>query len=186
MTDRLVYLIGAPGAGKSTLMARLTANYDREAVDGVIGPLAHDKLIDGRGEVVGAELGIRRGLFSGTDALPSAIIDRADPWIRTRPYPLVLGEGARLANRRFILAARDAGYLVTLCLLDHPDVESWRAQRALDIGREQNPTWVKGRTTASENLAESMAALDGVSVLRGHPDELATALHMIDPRLGRA
>lgn len=183
---RLIYLIGAPGAGKSQLMARLTLPFERIAIGTDEAPVAHDQLTrtvpgghdDGTIEIVGAEIGVRRPVFAGTDALPSSVIDKAVPWVRTRPYPMLLAEGARLANRRFIDAALDSGYAVTLVLLDHPDAEAWRKRRAKQVGRDQNPAWVKGRLTASRNLAEfyDTAAVD---VVRGAPDDVFERLRSV-------
>jgi hypothetical protein len=180
-TPRLHYLIGAPGAGKSTLMAKLTDPFDRLLVPSPDAPVAHDQLrLRGTSEVVGAELGVQRGLFSGTDALPSSIIEKAIPWVQTRPYDLLLGEGARLANKRFLLAARDAGYELIVALLDHKDRPAWHAARQEQIGREQNPSWVQGRVTASHNLAEQLGQQAngpaGLIVLAGHPDQLYRSL----------
>lgn len=176
MTHRLIYLVGQPGSGKSTLMADLTAQFPRHKIaPNDDYPVAHDVLVDPRtGTVVGAELGIIRESFSGTDALPSAIIDKAVPWVLTRPYPLLLGEGARLGNKRFLESAIEAGYDVTLALLDHDQAEDWRAIRSKALKRTQNESWVRGRRTASVNLAD---ALKGKArVLRGHPDTLRDGL----------
>lgn len=183
MTTRLIYLIGQPGSGKSTLMAQLTAPFHRVPVGPPEFPVDHAQLFrtvpggydDGTVELIGAEIGKRRDLFSGTDALPSSIIERAIPWIETEPYPLLLAEGARLANARFIKAATGC-YYVTLVLLDHPDAEAWRKRRAKEIGREQNLSWVKGRLTADRRLADKMESVPHVVVLRGSPDELYPVL----------
>lgn len=169
---RLIYLVGQPGSGKTSLMRRLTAGYERLPVD---GPVPHDQLFEGvTGAVTHAEIGRQRGDFSGTDALASAIIDRAVPWIGAKPYPILLGEGARLGNKRFLGAAVDAGYVVVLAVLDHPQAEEWREIRSKQLGKFQNAGWVKGRLTASRNLAEDPP--DGVAVVRGHPDELYQGL----------
>lgn len=177
MVHRLVYIIGQPGAGKSQLMARLTLPFDRVPVTTDQAPVAHDQLLrvpEGGTlpEVVGAEIGVRRDAFGGTDALPSAVIDKAVPWLATVPYRLLLAEGARLANRRFLDAALAAGYAVTLVLLDHDDADVWRKRRAKQLGRDQNASWVKGRLTASRNLAEQFRNVPGVSVLVGAPDDV--------------
>jgi hypothetical protein len=173
----LVYLIGAPGSGKSTLMAKLTKGIVRLPYSPPETLVAHDRLVDPKtGVVIGAEIGKRRDLFSGTDALPSSVIEKAIPWINGLPYALLLAEGARLANIRFMRAAMNADYLVTLALLDHPDAEAWRKVRARAVGREQSPSWVKGRLSASRNLADQLNGVSGFTVLRGHPDELEAEL----------
>lgn len=184
MTHRLLYLIGAPGSGKSQLMARLTQDFDRHSIGAAEHyPVAHDVLTDRpEGKIVGVELGVRRELFSGTDALPSSIIEKAIPWVQAKPYPLILAEGARLANKRFLNAAVEAGYDLTLALLDHAEVDDWRKARSKKIGRAQNASWVKGRSTADHNLAEHFGQLtDGihVTVLSGHPDQLVRSLQAV-------
>lgn len=192
-THRLLYLIGAPGAGKSTLMARLTSHLDREEVP-VLGPgmIPHDvlrfKLYGGEDEaegipeeVFGAEIGRRRELFGGTDALPASIIEKAIPWVRQLPYPVLLGEGARLANKRFLIAAAEAGYDVHLAVVDHADVEGWRKKRAKEIGKTQDPSWVKGRETATRNLADYFVKHPEhkVKTYFGSPDRLAEDLEYL-------
>lgn len=180
MTPRMIYLVGQPGAGKSTLMAKLTEPYQRLTVE---QPVGHDVLIDPvTGETVGAEIGKRRELFSGTDALASAIIDKAVPWVNSYPYPLILGEGARLGNRRFMLGALNAGYHLTLVLVDHDQAEEWRLARNKKLKRAQNESWVKGRRSASINLFEQMRELSATQSVRcwvGHPDGLLTGLQEI-------
>jgi hypothetical protein len=174
MTKRLIYLAGPPGSGKSSLMAKLTEPFGRLKI--INEPLAYDALVDPEQDaVIGVELGIRRELFGGTDALPSSIIEKAVPWIKTTDIKLILAEGARLANKRFLLAAIEGGYTPTLVLLDHPCAEVWREERAAQIGRHQNTSWVTGRVTASRNLA-AWAESEAIEVLRGHPDDLAPQL----------
>lgn len=183
---RLIYLAGQPGSGKSTLMARLTEGYDRIHVGPPEVPVAHDQLTrevpggvdDGTIEIVGAELGEQRGAFGGTDLLPASIIDKAIPWIETAPYRLVLAEGQRLANKRFLLAAAST-YQVTLALLDHADQDAWRRKLSRSRGRIQNEGWVKGRLTANRNLADQLDGKLDICVLRGHPDALFEPLKAV-------
>jgi len=172
MTHRMIYLVGQPGAGKSTLMHTLLGRFDLLARE---EPVPHMCLIDRTtGTIVGAEIGRRREAFSGTDALASAIIDKAVPWVLSRPYPLLVAEGARLGNKRFLESAIEAGYDVTLGLLDHDQAEEWRAIRSKQLKRTQNESWVTGRRSASRNLAKAMEGK--ARVLTGHPDELRPAL----------
>jgi hypothetical protein len=179
---RLIYMIGQPGAGKSTLMAKLTEHLDRDPQ--VSAPVPHDILrYDESRDIAGAEIGRQRDKFGGTDALPASIIEKAIPWIQTRPYPLLFAEGARLANKRFIDAACAAGYDVALVLVDHDQADKWLAARAEHIGKVQNPAWVRGRHTADLNLAKHYAERpgEGVQVYTGHPDSLITEIeHLLD------
>jgi len=171
---RLIYLAGGPGSGKSTLMAALTSRYDRMPCYRDKPP--HDVLVDrGTGAAVGAEIGRRRASFGGTDALASTIINTAVPWVESKPYPLILAEGARLACQRFLLAAT-ATYDVTLALLDHPQAEGWRVARSQANNRFQNEAWVRGRISASRNLADKLDGRERITVLRGHPDDLQPIL----------
>lgn len=170
---RLLYLVGEPGAGKSSLMARLTEGHPRVPVSQ--GGLARDLIVDPpSGEVVAVELGRRRGAFSGTDALGMAVIGAAEAYLPRCEAPVLLAEGARLGNARFLSAAVRSGYAVTLALLEHDDAPAWRRGRSARLGKTQDPSWVAGRRTASRRLADSPP--DGVEVLRGHPDVLLPML----------
>lgn len=166
---QLIYLVGAPGAGKSTLMWELTSRWTRTpAPEG----LTRDYLLDPQTSALEAvELGKRRPHFSGTDALGQSVIATAIHWmINQAEVDLVFAEGARLGNRRFLSACAAAGYLVILGHLEHPQIADWRLARERELGRTQNLSWVQGRTTAARNLANDPGP--GVTVLTGHPDML--------------
>lgn len=147
----LLYVVGPPGVGKSTLVAGLTARMSREAV---AAPVPHDRLLTAQLGIAGAEVGKRRGAFSGTDALSMSIHPKAVEWISTAPYDLVIGEGARLGTRGFLTAGMKAGYWVTL-------VHLTAAQDVLDArckerGSAQNETWRRGAATRAARLAATM------------------------------
>lgn len=158
----VLYLIGEPGTGKSTLMADLTAGLARLPVEAEANAPARDWLLTDAARlssIVAVELGRRRGSFSGTDALPQAAILPAVAYLRggraAEETSLLLAEGARLANRRFLRACTDSGWQVILAHLVNPAAAAARrAARAAALGVPlQNPSWVKGRRTASANLA---------------------------------
>lgn len=178
----LVYLIGAPGAGKSTLMRHLTRCCPR---DTLLSPVAHDRLrlpLTAR-EVLpmhqAIELGRRREAFSGTDALPMNVVVKAEEymWRGARAYSLILAEGDRLACHRFLTAAAAAGWDVTLVHLDAP--APVLDQRCRERGSTQNAGWRAGRETKAINLFNRMTAL-GMRTLRldatAPTDSLATYL----------
>lgn len=163
---RLVYLVGPPGAGKSTLMARLTDGLARVPTED--GGVPRDLLMRGP-ELVGIELGRRRDGFSGTDALHLGIHPTACEWIKTATAPLVLAEGQRLATTGFLEAATSSGRSVELLWLDPPaDVCAHRraVRAARLLAAAQAPSFVKGATTRAARLAATAELIDGVRVRR--------------------
>jgi P-loop Nucleotide Kinase3 len=104
----LVYLVGLPGVGKTTVMGELLERLC-VARRQLTLPVAHEVLLDEPGRIVGAHLGIPRGAYGGTDALGENVLPEAAAWLATRPYPLVLGEGERLASGAFFAALAAAG-----------------------------------------------------------------------------
>lgn len=159
---RLIYLVGPPGSGKSTLMGHLIpAEWLRVFRDDQRMPRTELFHAD---RLVGAELGRHRASFSGTDALAMNIHPHALRWIAAAPHPIVFGEGQRLGTRGFLEAARDAGRRVDLVWLDVPE-EICRPRREAR-GSRQNPQWVKAATTRAARLAEAAAEMRGVRLHR--------------------
>jgi hypothetical protein len=189
VTRCLVYLSGEPGAGKSTLMAELTRRWASYALDADERGPARILYEDTQGRGVAVELGKRRDSFSGTDALPQAVIASAVAYLTAPEADLLLAEGARLANERFLTAALTSGWAVTLVHLDPRGAgEERRAKRAAELGKPpQNPSWVKGRITAARNLTLTAPAR-GAEVLlldssAATPAALAAAVQLAVPAL---
>jgi hypothetical protein len=151
----LLYLIGPPGAGKTTLLENALAGRERIERE---QPLAHEELP----ELQAAILGRRRPPFGGTDTLPMNVARTAENWIRSRPFPLVIGEGDRLSYPAFFTAAAEAGYQLRLIYLGLPSrmAADRRAARAQQHGTSlQNPQWVKGRLTKAQRIAQEWGAV---------------------------
>lgn len=173
---KFVYLLGAPGAGKSTLAAELRKSAARSQA--YEEPVPH--IIHWRGGMVWyVELGKVRRDFSGTDALSMDIITRAEPWVRSHPARRMFAEGDRLANDRFFTAIQEAGYALTVMYIALPEAElrARQAQRAAYIGRAQDEAWARGRATKAIKLGDKWAAtiLDGTMT----PKELSEKVRSV-------
>lgn len=146
----LIYIVGEPGIGKSTTVEALVAPYNK--VENYSASIPHLVYADKDGVFTLAQLGKNRENFSGTDALPMNIIESATKFFTEYSYPRILAEGARLANKRFLQIALDAGYKVVLVALEGQTVAEERRQAR---GSKQAESWVKGRRSASRNLADN-------------------------------
>jgi dephospho-CoA kinase len=161
---RMVYLIGEPGIGKTTLMRELTGRLG-PAVE-MTKPLAHRL---GAGWL---ELGRQRGTFSGTDGLSMSVQPLAVAWLRTLPSRLVLGEGDRLGNASFMEMVGVYADVRLAALTAPPEVgEERRRNRPQQF--TFNPTWVKGRISKVERqLERADLVLDARRPVRELADEL--------------
>lgn len=139
---KVVYLIGAPGSGKSTALRLATEHWSLHYE--MKEPFAH-RVYD-----EGIVLGRGAGPFPGTDTLSMSVNPLAIDFVRSR-RGLCVGEGDRLANRKFFRACGS----LTLIHLDVPVATAReRARlRAEEHGqRIQDESWWKGRVTKVDNL----------------------------------
>lgn len=151
----LVYLIGPPGAGKTTLLTTVLEGQERIART---KPLKHEELP----EMSAALLGHTAPPFGGTDTLPMNVARTAEAWIAGRPFPLVIGEGDRLAYPGFFAAAHRGGYQLTLVYLSVRGTAAAERREARAAAHNlglQNPTWVAGRRTKAKRLAFELGAV---------------------------
>lgn len=168
---RVKYLLGYPGAGKTTALVSALEKLDVDPMD-VDLPVPHVRY----GNVI--HLGRHRHPFGGTDTLSMSIQPKVVDWlVNNKGDELVVGEGDRLANMKFFDALRGAGVPLELILLDlQPQVAVERSrQRAKEIGsKEQSITWFKGRITKVDTLVGRyrVTEIDATAP----PSEVAAAL----------
>lgn len=160
MTKTLI-ILGEPGSGKSTLTAELVKPWTELTLE--LHPVKHVTYDTPYGSAI--QLGWHRPPFSGTDTLGQAVINQVANWYRDGIDGLVISEGDRLANDRFIRLAKDHGETLIFHLNTDPRIAQERRiarARAYNLAT-QNPSWLKGRQTKHLNLAQRWQAttLDG-------------------------
>ena len=171
----LIYLIGEPGVGKSTVLAaywKLTATRNEsQATD----KIPHTKHFNDE-TYLGLEIGNpkpKNELHPGTDTLSYGIMPKATEWIQTRTDPLIIAEGDRLAHPKFWEASERSGRKVLLIHVTGPT-----HTRRVNRGTEQNENWLRSRATRVKNLADNYPHTH-LNTIKLTPEEAAQSLNEI-------
>lgn len=174
----LIYLIGYPGAGKTTALATALDILHYTPTQHT-QPVPHITYTSDTHPQPLTEIGKRRDTFSGTDALGMGAQPRILDWITTRPAPTLIAEGDRLGNLSFLATAANT-YTVTVIHIDTPpDTAITRAtlRASLNATQPQNPTWVKGRHTKVNNITRNwrgpLIHIDGTATPLGVASTIA-------------
>ena len=163
-----IYIIGPPGAGKSTLMAQLLEGW-------AIGPYqrwmreVYGHVLQHPEKGMGAYLGHLRPEFPGTDALSLSAGPRCVEWLESLTllgFDHVFGEGARLTHMGFLTALHEATDLTVMYLDVDPEVAAER--RMLRGGKMLSETFCRTMTTKAANVAAACREA-GIFVVTGHP-----------------
>jgi len=147
-TSDVLYLVGRPAAGKSTLAAHLCrdltgATYRK--------PFAHRLLLPSPVVALGAD----RAGFPGTDTLGMGVAPTVLEWIARPSAPrLVLGEGDRLASLKLFDQWRAAGVTVTVASVEVDD-DTLEARRSARSDWTPAASWLAGRDTKAARLADT-------------------------------
>lgn len=167
---RSLYVLGAPGVGKSTLVKMwrevngwVTLSDPRT----LLGALKGHTMVSPDGDPSGVYLGRQRDLYPGTDALSMAVAPHARAWaegLGASDVEMVVGEGARLGNVGFLRALAENSELTLVLLMAS---ETALTARREGRGSTQSPSWMRGAATGALN---AYTAAEG----------LATEAHVID------
>ena len=151
-----VYIIGAPGSGKSTLMARRLAGW-------TVGPYVRWTPKEMFGHYLyhpehghGAYLGHLRADYPGTDALSLSVAPQALLWLNSLPLlglDWIFGEGTRLSHMGFLTALAAQTDLTVQYLQVSPEVAA--ARRSARGGKLLSPQYCRVATTKAANAASS-------------------------------
>lgn len=161
MKRHMLYIIGEPGVGKTTLVRRLV-----KGVPSSVHTVPYVSWTSYGDEKV-IQLGHDRGVFGGTDALGMAAQKHVLEWLRSwgvdnegNNYSAAdcryfLAEGDRLANAKFFDAVRAMGFdlQVVVLALEPEELQARRNTRNARIGKSQDDRWLKTRATKVRNLA---------------------------------
>lgn len=161
--NALLYILGVPGSGKTTLVRELVLGRRRMVVT---QPFAHTVYEDGL-----VQLGRDRGTHGGTDALSMSVQPNVVAALEAGAWPRILAEGDRLANPSFFEAVVAAGYELDVVLLSVPAEVA--ADRRAARGTDQDERWLRGRESKIANLQPHVTrVLDGTL----SPSDLALEL----------
>ena len=143
-TKTLIYLIGEPGSGKSTLIREFTKDWEAQPFKTPIPHIVYSF----NGEVMAVQLGADHPTFPGTDRLSYSVHAKATAFVSDSPFATIIGEGDRLTTTGFITGV--TGRNIVLVLLDAE--RATLAERRNTRGTEQNETWLRSRRTKVNNL----------------------------------
>lgn len=151
----IVYLIGVAGVGKTTTVQQLIKDWKfRCQID---KPFAHSHYNSTHGKSI--VLGKNKLPFAGTDTLSWTAINHWETFLKTcltHKVELIIGEGDRFSTTKCFEIAQQHGKLLTYNLeAPDPITLERRQQRATQYNKTlQNESWVAGRKTKTNNLAQ--------------------------------
>lgn len=146
---RFIVVIGVPGCGKTTLMETTRDLFPGGWSFGLVG--GHGGAAINR-YLVGY---YRSGGFDGTDQLSFTAATALRNWIPTLAAPsTIVWEGDRLSNSKVFASMAQHGALqIVLLDVDAESLGRRLKRRAEQVGKPQDATWLKGRTSKVSKLS---------------------------------
>lgn len=144
---KLIYLIGLPGCGKTTIMKGLMEGreWKQERPAELLDSHVSDNVrILGKYE--------EGQVFAGTDRLSMAVAPKAVEWMQTAPNEIIIGEGDRLNNKAFFEAAKSVGELIVIHLTVSDEE---RERRYAERGSDQSDKFIQTVRTKVSNIVET-------------------------------
>jgi deoxyadenosine/deoxycytidine kinase len=152
---RIVYYIGEPGTGKTTLMRGILDEYRKVEQDELVedGHVKYHRFANQKVIVLGI---YDDSTFAGTDRWSKVVGPKFREWLiaNRENYSdwTVLGEGERLSNAPNMDAMFDEESMKLVCLkVSEEELERRRAAR----NNTQDPKWMKGMRTRIVNLCRA-------------------------------
>ena len=171
---KMVYMIGMPGTGKSTIMKEFMrqfqeltlstgSQWERERPADLLDT---HKMGDVR------VLGIYEDgeVFCGTDKLSMAVPPHAVEWAKSNPNETVFGEGDRLTNRKFFEAWGD-----NLTIIELTTSPEERCRRYKQRGSNQSDKFIQTVATKCKNIVDEFG--DQTTVFGEEPGCVKTLVH---------
>lgn len=152
---KIVYYIGVPGTGKTTLMRSILAEYSKVEDPEFVkeGLVTYHKFAKQKVLILGR---YDEGVFAGTDTWSKGVGPKFRQWLLDcrEVYQdwSVFGEGERLSNNPNLTAMFAEESMKLVCLeVSEEELERRRAAR----NNTQNESWMKGMRTRIANLCKA-------------------------------
>lgn len=163
---KLIYLIGIPGTGKTTVMKEFMSRFNGEWKPERVADLL-DTQVNGQIRILGK---YEEGeTFAGTDRLSMAVAPKVIEYFNTNPDEVIVGEGDRLTSKAVFEAVDDK----TIILLKVSDSE--RERRYVERGSNQSEKFIKTTTTKCKNIVDAFG--DQQTVFGEEPGCVVEFLH---------
>lgn len=175
MTPNLVWLVGEPGVGKTTLV-RTLLRQQTTLFEEIIKP-KFTLFFDSKKQKAIAAAGFWRGnTFDGADTLPISQIKLAIQYWKDslQDFPITILDGDKLANAGAVAVTKETSAVLHCFLLKDEDLAE---RRRFVRNTKQNAGWVKGRRTKAYNFWSAFSGNKHVLDANGSTENLINIIY---------